>query len=103
MASNLEILNAKPTEKDYTIHVDTGLTVLVKSTGSKLWRFRYSFSGKRCIISLGKYPQITMKQAKAKQREYMDMLEKGINPSTHRQVLKVKLATEQDFKTIALQ
>lgn len=44
-----------------------------------------------------------MKQAKAKQREYMDMLEKGINPSTHRQVQKVKLATQQDFKTIALQ
>jgi integrase len=103
MASNLEILNAKPTKRDYTINVDTGPTVLVKSTGSKLWRFRYSFSGKRCMISLGKYPQITMKQAKAKQREYMDMLEKGINPSTHRQVLKVKLATEQDFKTIALQ
>lgn len=103
MASNLEILNAKPTEKDYTIHVDTGLTVLVKSTGSKLWRFRYSFSGKRCIISLGKYPQITIKQAKAKQREYMDMLEKGINPSTHRQVQKIKMATKQDFKTIALQ
>lgn len=103
MASNLEILNAKLTEKDYTINVDTGLTVLVKSTGSKLWKFRYSFSGKRCIISLGKYPQITIKQAKANQREYMDMLEKGINPSTHRQVLKVKLATQQDFKTIALQ
>lgn len=80
MASNLEIQNAQSQEKDYTINVDTGLTVLVKSTGSKLWRFRYSFSGKRCMISLGKYPQISIKQAKAKVREYMDMLEKGINP-----------------------
>jgi integrase len=72
MATNLEIQNAKPQSKDYTINVATGLSVLVKSTGSKLWRFRYSFSGKRCMISLGKYPQISMKQAKAKQREYLE-------------------------------
>ncbi len=103
MATNLEIQNAKPRTKDYTINIDTGLTLLVKVTGSKLWRFRYSFAGKRCMISLGKYPHISMKQAKAKQREYIDMLEEGINPSTHRHMQKARLTTEQDFKTTALQ
>ena len=98
MASNLEIQNAQSQEKDHTINVDTGLTVLVKSTGSKLWRFRYPFSGKRCMISLGKYPQISMKQARAKVRECTDMLEQGINPSIHRQVQKVKPATSKTSK-----
>lgn len=103
MATNIEIKNAKPKEKDYTINIDTGLSLLIKATGSKLWRFRYSFSGKRCMTSLGKYPQISMKQAKAKQREYLDMLEDGINPSTHKQVQKVRLATEKYFRTVALE
>ncbi len=103
MASNLEIRNAKSQTKDYTISVATGLSVLVKSTGSKLWRFRYSFSGKRCMISLGKYPQISIKQAKAKQREYLDMLEDGINPSTHKQVQKVNLAKKKDFRSVVLE
>jgi integrase len=103
MATNLEIKNAKPEAKDYTLNVDTGLSVLVKSSGSKLWRFRYSFSGKRCMISLGKYPQISMKQAKAKQREYLDMLEQGVNPSVHKQTQKIKMATEKNFRSVAIE
>lgn len=103
MTTNLELRNAKPKDKDYTINVDTGLSLLVKSSGSKLWRFRYSFAGKRCMISVGKYPQTTLKEAKAKQREYLDMLDRGINPSTYKQTQKIKLATELDFKSIALE
>jgi hypothetical protein len=56
MATNIELKNAKLKNKDYTINVDTGLSLLVKATGSKLWRFRYSFFKKRCMVSLGKYP-----------------------------------------------
>lgn len=102
MTTNIEIKNAKPREKDYTINVDTGLSVLVKTSGSKLWRFRYSFAGKRCLISVGKYPQVSMKDAKAKQREYLDLLDKSINPSAHKQTQKIKLANERDFKSVAL-
>jgi integrase len=102
MATNIELKNAKPKEKNYTINVDAGLSLLVKTTGGKLWRFRYSFSKNRCMVSLGKYPQTSMSQAKAKQREYMDMLDKGINPSSHKQTQKIKLATEKSFKEVAL-
>ncbi len=103
MTTNITIKNAKPKDKEYTITVSTGLSVLVKPSGNKLWRFRYSFLGKRCLISLGKYPQVSMKEAKAKQREYLDLLDKGINPSAHKQTQKVKLATEKSFKTVALE
>ncbi len=103
MATNITIKNAKPKDKEYSLNVDTGLSILIKPSGNKLWRFRYSFLGKRCLISLGKYPQVSMKEAKAKQREYLDLLDKGINPSTYKQTQKVKLATERDFKTVALE
>lgn len=103
MTTNIEIKNAKPKSKDYTLNIDTGLSILVKTSGSKLWRFRYSFSGKRCMISLGKYPQIPLKDARVKVREYQDMLDKGLNPSTQRKITKVRLATERDFQTVALE
>ena len=102
MATNIELKNAKPKEKNYTINVDARLSLLIKATGGKLWRFRYSFLAKRCMISLGKYPQISMSQAKAKQREYMDILDKGINPSSHKQTQKIKLATKKSFTEVAL-
>ncbi len=103
MITDLKLRNAKSKAKDYSLNVDTGLSVLVKSTGSKLWRFRYSFLGKRCMISVGKYPQVSIKDAKAKQREYFDMLDKGINPSSHKQTQKIKLATEKQFLEVALE
>lgn len=103
MATNLELKNAKPRDKDYTIPVDRGLSLLVKSTGSKLWRFRYSFAGKRCMMSVGKYPQIGMKDAKARQRKYLDMLEEGINPTTEKKIQKAKSAAEKSFKEVALE
>lgn len=103
MTTNIEIQTAKPQNKDYTINIDTGLSILVKTSGSKLWRFRYSFAGKRCLVSLGKYPQVSMKDAKAKQREYLDLLDKGINPSTHKQIQKIKTATKQDFRSVAFE
>ena len=84
MVSDIQLKNAKPAEKDYTISVDEGLTLLIKSTGSKLWRYRFSYGGKRGLISVGKYPQVSIKEARAQQREYAELLTKGINPSTHK-------------------
>jgi len=64
MITDLKLRNAKSKTKDYSLNVDTDLSILVKATDSKLWRFRYSFLGKRCMISLGKYPQVSIKDAK---------------------------------------
>jgi hypothetical protein len=103
MITEYELKNAKPQSKDYTISADSGLFVLVKSTGSKLWRFRYSFAGKRYILSLGKYPTTTIKIAKAKHREYLDQLDKGINPSAQKHIEKAKASTHKNFSEVAVE
>ena len=61
MLTNIEVKNSKPRDKDYTLNGSEGLLLLVKTIGKKLWRFRYSFSGKRCLVSLGKFPNISLK------------------------------------------
>ncbi|MEN0630763.1 integrase arm-type DNA-binding domain-containing protein, partial [Phytobacter ursingii] len=43
--TNNEILKAKPREKDFTLHDGDGLFLLVKTSGKKLWRFRYQRPG----------------------------------------------------------
>jgi hypothetical protein len=40
--------------------------------------------------------------AKAKQREYINMLEQDINPSAHKQTQKIKLATKRPFREVVL-
>ena len=86
MITDIQLKNSKPQDSDYTVKVDTGLSLLVKTTGSKLWRFRYSFAGKRCMISVGKYPQVSIKQAREKQQEYLELLAQNINPSTNKKI-----------------
>ena len=44
--SDTQIKNSKPKEKDYTLTDGDGLYLLVKNTGSKIWRFQYSFESK---------------------------------------------------------
>ena len=77
MITDIKLRNAKLKEKNYTIKVDQGLSLLVKNTGSKIWRFRYSYNGKRCMVSVGKYPQITMRRARDVQQEYLDLISDG--------------------------
>ena len=55
------------------------------------------------MISVGKYPQVSMKQARIRQQEYHDLLQDGINPSTHKRTEKIKRATEKTFKEVALE
>ena len=102
MLTNIEVKNAKPKDKDYTLNGGEGLLLLVKTTGKKLWRFRYSFSGKRCLISLGKFSGISLKEARVKQREFLDMLARGINPAVYKQAQREKIASQKSFKEVAL-
>lgn len=60
--TSIEIKNAVPREKEYIINDGAGLVVLVKPSGAKLWRFRYSFAGKKQKLSLGSYPDTPLAQ-----------------------------------------
>lgn len=46
------IRNAKPTDKPYSKTDEKGLSILVRSTGAKWWRFRYRFDGKAKRLSI---------------------------------------------------
>ncbi len=103
MITDIQIRNAKPKPSDYTINVDKGLSLLVKTKGSKLWRFRYSFAGKRCMISVGKYPQVSIKLARTRLQEYQELLAEGINPSAQKKIDKIQQSTDKTFSEVALE
>lgn len=42
-----------------------GLSLLIDTTGSKGWRFRYRFAGKPKMISFGVYGDVSLAQARA--------------------------------------
>jgi integrase len=82
------IRNAKPKTSSYKLSDGGGLFLLVNTNGSKWWRYSYRFDGKQKTISLGVYPDVTLKDARAKHGEARKILAQGTNPSVDRKLEK---------------
>ncbi|EFH8021443.1 tyrosine-type recombinase/integrase [Escherichia coli] len=103
--TNNEILKAKPREKDFTLHDGDGLFLLVKTSGKKLWRFRYKrpTSGSRTNLSLGSYPALTLASARQIRDQYLTTLAQGIDPQQQQEQASEQRQIELDsiFSTVA--
>lgn len=66
--------------KDYKLADGGGLYLLVRPNGSKLWRFKYRFDGKERLLSLGRYPDLSLAEARLRRAEAKVALAKGIDP-----------------------
>jgi hypothetical protein len=82
--SDLEIRKAKPAAKPYKLFDGEGLYVEVRPTGSKLWRLKYYFQGTEKTISFGKYPFLSIANARNRMRAARELLANGIDPSERR-------------------
>lgn len=89
--SDLTVKHCKPQEKSYRLNDGKGLFVLINPDGSKYWRLNYTFHGKRKKISLGVYPDISLKQARLKAMECQRQLADGIDPSQARKEKKQEI------------
>lgn len=83
--SEAEIKGKKATSKQLTLFDGQGLFLLVKPTGAKGWRFKFTFNGKSHMMSFGSYPAITLKQARKLREQAHEQLANGINPAAARQ------------------
>ncbi|EFC1216466.1 tyrosine-type recombinase/integrase [Escherichia coli] len=103
--TNNEILKAKPREKDFTLHDGDGLFLLVKTTGKKLWRFRYQRpnSGSRTNLSLGSYPALTLATARQIRDQHLITLAQGMDPQQQQELASEQRQIELDsiFSTVA--
>jgi len=90
--SDTKIRTAKPSSKDYKLSDGEGLHLLVTTKGSKLWRMQYRFEGKQKTLSFGKYPYISLADARKLREVAKRQLLKGVDPM----VDKVLEAPEND-------
>ena len=98
-----EIRAAKATDRDVKLYDGRGLYLLVNSLGSKLWKMRYSYGGKERKLSFGRYPEISLKDAREKRGKARLVLANGEDPSLIRKKAKLtaKLNTSNTFASIA--
>jgi len=92
--TELAIKNLKPKEKIYRVADSGGLCLEVSPAGGKLWRWRYYYQNKAQMLALGKYPAITLAEARKKRDEARDLLEAGKHPTREKKIKKLRKAHE---------
>ena len=96
------IKNAKPKEKSYKLSDGKGMYLLVKKSG-KYFQFDYRYGGKRKTLSLGVYPETSLKKARERLDDARLRLQEGINPVEARKAKKMDLISEvnNSFRSVA--
>jgi integrase len=71
----------KPKDKRYTATDGDGLYLEVYPTGGKVWRYRYRLNGKREKITIGKYPAVSLKEARLRRNRAAEKVAGGLSPA----------------------
>ncbi len=86
--SDTAIRNAKPGDKAKKMFDGGGLYLEIAPSGGKWWRLKYRFDGKEKRLSLGVYPDVSLKNARARRDEARKLLANEIDPSENRKAQK---------------
>ena len=95
--SDTQIKNAKPKDKGYKLFDGDGLFLWISVKGAKLWRLKYSspVSGKEKTYSIGKYPGVTLADARVERARLRQDIHNGIDPSDQKQESKREIREEE--------
>ena len=92
--SEFKISKAKSRNKPYKLADGGGLFLLVKPNGSKLWQQKYRHLGKERLLSHGKYPDVTLAQARQKLHDARALLAEGKDPATKKKLDRITAETQ---------
>ena len=96
LLTDAAVKNAKPRVKEYHLNDGGGLQLLVTPAGGKLWRYRYRFERKeRAPLAIGKYPEVSLKEARERHAEARKLLKDDIDPN---QAKKEAKAAKEEVK-----
>jgi len=101
--SDLQIRKVKQKDKAFRLSDGWGLVLAVKPSGSKLWQLRYRFMGKEKLLSLGRYPIVSLADARRKRDDARRLLDEGIDPSVQKKLdqIDANLKARMTFKEVA--
>jgi len=86
--SDTAIRRAVVRNRPYKLYDAGGLFLLVMPSGGKWWRFKYRFNKKEKLLSLGTYPDISLKMARERRDQERKKLVERIDPAINRKAVK---------------
>ena len=101
--TELAIRHLKPKSKIYRVSDGGGLCLEISPAGGKHWRWRYNYQNKEQMLALGKYPSLTLAEARRKRDAARDMLKAGKHPAREKKIEKLRKVHEGEnsFENVA--
>ena len=101
--TNIALNALKPAKKSYKRSDGGGLYIEVMPNGSKLWRFKYRLHGVEKRQSMGKFPEISLANARKRRDEAKAFISAGRDPAIERRQAKLvaALSAETTFGLVA--
>lgn len=104
--TDTQIKKLKPTDKCTPQRPDkysdgNNLRLWVRHTGTKVWVSDYRFADKRQSLTIGKYPSMTLAEARQRNLEIKDLIDQGIDPKAQKKEALAEKDGSRLFDTIA--
>lgn len=93
------IRNAKPRPKPWKLSDGDGLYLLVQPNGARWWRMKYFIGGVEKMLSVGVYPEVSLKEARQRREDIRRKVAAKLDPSEGRKAEKRSRA--DTFESIA--
>jgi len=77
------------------------LRLWVRSTGSKVWVSDYKYANKRQSLTIGKYPAMSLADARQRNQQIKDLIAQGINPKQDKKRLQADTDDTKTFDALA--
>lgn len=75
-----QIEAAKPKDKPYRLLDGNGLYLYIPASGKKVWQLRYKIEGKEKVLTVGKYPLMSLQEARDKAWLAKKDISVGVDP-----------------------
>lgn len=88
--TDAKIKGTKAHKETFRLKDGEGLHLIIRPNGSKHWQLRYRFLNKEKTLSLGKYPRVSLAEARSRKVDAMRLLDSDIEPSARRREEKAQ-------------
>ena len=101
--TDIAIKSAKSRERDYKMADGGGLYLLITASGGKLWRLKFRIDGIERKLSLGKYPALSLGDARKARDLAKSKIAGGNDPAAakRRERIAAKLSAATTFDAVA--
>lgn len=101
--TDIQPRTAKPKAKPYKLTDGGGLHLLINPDGAKYWRMGYRFDGVERTLAFGKYPEVSLADARKQRALAREKINSGVDPSQAKPIEKItrSIASANTFEAVA--